>query len=196
MWSIGGAVDASNAEPASEARVRDARSDELDEVARLLGEVYGEFRPHFPSGAWEHYIGEIVDVRRRLADSELIVAERERRLVGTIGFYPNASRSTLESWPAGWASIRTVGVLSDARRRAIGEGLARECLGRARRRGALAVGLHTAPFMSGATRLYERLGFRRAPELDIEIGEMFTGRPLAPDASWQAQAFQLDLKEG
>jgi ribosomal protein S18 acetylase RimI-like enzyme len=69
------------------------------------------------------------------------------------------------------------------------------CGGRGRG-GAKAIGLHTAAHMAAATRLYERLGFRRAPEFDIEIGEMFTGRSLAPGESWQAQAYRLDLEEG
>jgi len=49
--------------------------------------------------------------------------------------------------------------------------------------------------MPAATRLYERLGFRRAPQFDIEIGEMFTGRSLSPGESWQALGYRLDLKE-
>lgn len=67
---------------------------------------------------------------------------------------------------------------------------------RSPRREAVAVGLHTNPFMAAADRLYRRLGFRRAPEFDIEIGEMFTGGRLPPGASWQTQAFRLDLREG
>lgn len=97
---------------------------------------------------------------------------------------------------AGWASIRTLAVRSDARDRGVGESLTRECIRRARERGAVAVGLHTSPIMEAANRLYGRLGFRRAPEFDIEIGEMFTSRRLPPGASWQAQAFRLDIKEG
>jgi hypothetical protein len=58
-----------------------------------------------------------------------------------------------------------------------------------------AIGLHTASYLAAATCLYERLGFRRAPEFDIEIGEMFTGRLLQPGESWQALAFRLDLEE-
>jgi ribosomal protein S18 acetylase RimI-like enzyme len=73
--------------------------------------------------------------------------------------------------------------------------LACECLRRGREHKARAVGLHTASHMAAATRLYERVGFRRAPELDIEIGEMFTGRSLPPGESWQAQAYRLDLEE-
>jgi ribosomal protein S18 acetylase RimI-like enzyme len=189
-------VDASGTRLSIDIGVRDVRLDELDGVSRLLEEVYGEFQPHFPSDLWQAYLGEIVDVRSRLGGSELIVAEIGGRLVGTVGFYPEAWRSTLERWPVGWASIRTLAVLPNTRGRGVGEALARECLRRARERDAVAVGLHTNPFMAAANRLYERLGFRGAPEFDIEIGEMFIGRRLPPDASWQAQAFRLDLKEG
>ena len=175
--------------------VRDAMSAELDQMAGLLGEVYGVFREHFPADAWVSYIGEIVDVRSRLGESELIVAEDSGRLVGTIGFYPDASRSPLERWPEGWGSIRTLGVSVDARRSGVGTALADECVSRARARGLRAIGLHTASHLGAATRLYERIGFRRWPEFDIEIGEMFTGRSLARGDGWVARAYRLDLKE-
>lgn len=173
--------------------VREGRPHEIDAITSLLADAYSEYRPHFSADTWDRYLGEITDVRSRLTDSVLIVAEREGGLVGTVGFYPEASLSALERWPAGWASIRTLAVLGDARRRGVGEALVHECVRRARAQRAHAIGLHTASFMTGATSLYARLGFRRAPEFDIEIGEMFTGRALPPDASWQAQAFRLDL---
>jgi len=176
--------------------VREAGLDELDAIAALLAQAYSEYRPHFPADPWERYIGEIVDVRSRLKDSVLIVAASESGPVGTVGFYADAALSTLERWPSGWASIRTLAVSSNARRRGVGEALGLECIRRAKTQHALAIGLHTASFMTGATHLYERLGFRRAPDFDIEIGEMFAGRPLPPDASWQAQAFRLDLYGG
>lgn len=182
-----------SAQPVSGLGVRDAGLHELDAIASLLEEVYSEYRPHFPADAWELYLGEIVDVRSRLTDSVLIVAASESGLVGTVGFYPNASLSPLERWPAGWASIRALAVRGNARRRGVAEALGLECIRRAKAQRAQAIGLHTASFMTAATRLYERLGFRRAPDFDIEIGEMFAGRPLRPDASWQAQAFRLDL---
>jgi ribosomal protein S18 acetylase RimI-like enzyme len=188
-------VDRLDAGTASELLVRDALSGELDQIAGLLGEVYGVFRELFPPDAWASYIGEIVDVRSRLGESELIVAELAGRLVGTIGFYPDASRSQLERWPAGWGSIRTLGVLEDVRRRGMGIALASECVRRARARGLGAIGLHTGAHLAAATRLYERLGFRRAAEFDIEIGQMFTGRSLAPGEGWVATAYRLDLRE-
>jgi predicted N-acetyltransferase YhbS len=125
----------------------------------------------------------------------VIVAEHGGRVVGTIGLFPDASRSALERWPAGWGSIRTLGVRAEARRAGVGEALARECVCRARARGLRAIGLHTASYLSTATRLYERVGFCPAAEFDIEIGEMFTGRSLASAYSWMAQAYRLDLEE-
>src|SRR5206468_4740685 len=68
MGSIGGVLDRPDRSPLSRVRVRDARTDELDELARLLAEVYGAFRTHLPARAWERYIGEIVDVRSRLGE--------------------------------------------------------------------------------------------------------------------------------
>ena len=174
-------------------RIRDAEPAELDAVAELLAEVYGVFRPYFPMDAWQRYVDEIVDVRSRLGHSQIIVAAQAGRLVGTIGFFPDGARSLLERWPSGWAAIRTLAVRGDARGQGIGTALAGECVGRARHDNKSAVGLHTASFMRTATRLYERIGFHRAAEYDIEIGEMFGGRPLPPDATWQAQAFRLTL---
>jgi ribosomal protein S18 acetylase RimI-like enzyme len=194
MGSIERTVETAPGPAGSELRLRNARAADLDAVAALLGEVYAEFRGHLPPEAWARYIGEIVDVRSRLGVSELVLAEREERLVGTIGFYPDASRSVVERWPEGWASIRALGVRAGARRQGVGAALTHECLRRARVRGAKAIGLHTASHMIAATRLYERLGFRRAPELDLEIGKMFGGQALPPGQSWQAQAYQLDLE--
>ncbi len=175
--------------------IRDARPGEQEAVASLLGEVYEAFRPHFPPEVWPAYIGEIVDVSRRLRDSELIVAEAEDRLVGAITFYPNASRSGMERWPEGWAAIRTLAVIAAARQNGLGEALARECIHRAQGRRAQAIGLHTASFMGPANRLYRRLGFRRSPDFDIGIAEMFTGHSLPPDLNWRAEAFQLNLED-
>jgi ribosomal protein S18 acetylase RimI-like enzyme len=182
-----------DARPVSRLVVREAELDELDAIASLLEQVYSEYRPHFPAHAWEGYLGEVVDVLSRLADSVLIVATSDGGIVGTVGFFPDASLSSLERWPAGWASIRTLAVRGEARQRGVGKALGLECIRRAREQRAHSIGLHTASFMTFATRLYKRLGFRRAPDFDIEIGEMFAGRPLPPDSSWQAQAFQLDL---
>ena len=42
-----------------------------------------------------------------------------------------------------------------------------ECMHRARHSGARALGLHTTDIVNAVMRLYERMGFKRAPELDF-----------------------------
>src|SRR5260370_15353622 len=118
-------MEVSDSRSTSALQLRDVQAAELDDVARLLGEVYGVFRAHFSSQAWESYIGEIIDIRSRWGESELILAELAGGLVGTICFYPDASRSALERWPEGWASIRTLAVRAGARRRGVRAALAR-----------------------------------------------------------------------
>jgi ribosomal protein S18 acetylase RimI-like enzyme len=43
----------------------------------------------------------------------------------------------------------------------------KECIRRARRLGAACLNLHTTDMMQVAMRMYERMGFVRAPELDF-----------------------------
>jgi hypothetical protein len=58
----------------------------------------------------------------------------------------------------------------------------KECIGRARRLGAACLNLHTTDMMQVAMRMYERMGFARAPELDFH-----------PDPSVTVKAYRLEL---
>jgi hypothetical protein len=57
-----------------------------------------------------------------------------------------------------------------------------ECIRRARRLGASCLNLHTTDIMQVAMRMYEQMGFVRAPELDFH-----------PDPSITVKAYRLDL---
>jgi len=120
-----------------------------------------------PAFNWEAYLKNIKDVQSRLKVSELIVAEMEGRLVGTVTLFLKASGSSREEWPEGWASVRLLAVHPDYRRRGIGRALMEECIRRARKAGIRTIGLHTSKLMDAARRMYEMMGFKRAPELDI-----------------------------
>jgi len=152
--------------------VRDARSEELGQVALLMRDAYQEYRTSFPAEVWEGYLRDIMDVRSRIGISELIVAERGRpeegaRLVGAVTFYPDASQSERERWPSGWAGLRLLSVPPEARGMGIGRVLMDECLRRSRRLGVPTLGLHTTEIMSVAREMYERMGFVRVPEFDL-----------------------------
>jgi ribosomal protein S18 acetylase RimI-like enzyme len=64
--------------------------------------------------------------------------------------------------------IRLVAVEPSARGRGIARALMDECLRRARASGATEIGLHTARAMKAAIRMYEGMGFQRAPENDFQ----------------------------
>jgi hypothetical protein len=64
--------------------------------------------------------------------------------------------------------VRLLAVAPAARGRGVGAALMDECVRRACQSGAAVLTLHTTDIMQAAVRLYERLGFRRAPELDIQ----------------------------
>ena len=70
--------------------------------------------------------------------------------------------------------FRLLAVDDKARGKGVGEQLVQACLDRAFAAGAQAVVLWTQPIMHSAHRLYERLGFRRAPERDQEDPRGFT----------------------
>ena len=150
--------------------VRDARTEELNQIALLMRDAYQEHRASFPPRMWEGYARDIMDVRSRLGSSELIVAEHGGPVVGAVTLYPEALRSHQEGWPPGWAGVRLLAVHPDARGLGIGRALMDECLCRSRQRAAVTIGLHTSEIMSVARQMYERMGFVRVPEFDFHPG--------------------------
>ena len=161
--------------------VRDARPEELDQVAVMMRDAYLEYQAHFPADVWERYARNIMDVRSRLDVSELIVAERGGHVVGSVTLYPNVVTAE-QAWPPGWAGVRLLAVAPDARGEGIGRVLMDECLRRSRQRQAPAIGLHTSDIMRVARGLYERMGFVRAPEYDFRTG-----------SDWVVMGYRLDL---
>ena len=162
--------------------VRDARTEELDQVALLMRDAYQQYQEALPPGMWEGYARDIMDVRSRLGFSELIVAEQGGGVVGAVTFYPNASKSEQEGWPPGWAGVRLLAVHPDARGLGIGRALMDECLRRSRQRAVLTLGLHNTEIMSVARGMYERMGFVRVPEFDFH-----------PGTGMVVMAYRLDL---
>jgi ribosomal protein S18 acetylase RimI-like enzyme len=154
--------------------LRNARPEEFDAVADLLRLAYAEYRRTFPLSVWDRYIEQVADVWSRLEQSELIVAEQNGQLLGTVAFYPDASRSSEETWPAEWASIRRLAVHPDARRKGLGHALTSECVRRARARAKAAIALHTREPNAAARALYEQMGFVRAPDHDIHPAPAIT----------------------
>jgi ribosomal protein S18 acetylase RimI-like enzyme len=149
------------------ATIRDVRNSELDETARLMVECYRQYADQIPEHLWKEYAEEIADVKRRLPFSDLIVAERNGRIIGAVTYYADATMSEHEGWPEGFAEIRLLAVDPNARGFGLGRLLTEECINRARNEGIRTIGLHTSKLMEVARDMYERMGFQRAPEFDF-----------------------------
>ena len=162
--------------------MRDARLEELDEVSQLIRDAYQQYKNSIPEPSWKIYVENITDVRSRLKVSELIVAEMNRRLVGTVTLYLKASSSSQEGWPGDWAGIRLLAVHPRYRSSGIGRALIEECIRRCRKHGIATIGLHTTELMDIARRIYERMGFERVLEFDFH-----------PAPGVVVMAYQLDL---
>jgi GNAT superfamily N-acetyltransferase len=162
--------------------VRQARSDELDQVALVLKAAYQEYEKTLPPQAWESYLEDIMDVRSRLPEAELIVAELNGRLAGTVTLNLNSSESADSVWPKGWAGLRLLGVHPAYRGYGVGRALMDYCIRRCRELGIKTIGLHTTTFMEVARGMYERMGFVRMPQYDFH-----------PRPGTVVMAYRLDL---
>lgn len=147
-------------------KIRDGRFEDLKQVDALMRRAYQEFESSVSTGLAE-YLEEARQVHARLDELDLIVAERDGRLIGVVTLYRDGSKY-YHGWPAEWPAMRLLGVDPKERGKGIGKALVSECLERARKQGAGRVGLHTTPFMLTAQKMYESMGFRHEPSIDFE----------------------------
>lgn len=148
--------------------VREARPDELDAAGRLVADAYAAAGPVDDEG--RRYLDEIRDARRRARVCPVLVAldAGDGTLLGCVTYVPDAANPLAEHELPDEAGFRMLGVAVGAQRRGAGEALVRACIERARRDGRRALAISTGAEMAAARRLYERLGFRRAPERDFD----------------------------
>jgi GNAT superfamily N-acetyltransferase len=157
--------------------------DEVDDATALLLRANEEHLAAFPEAVARGYREELAAVRSRWADVDVYVVVRGGELLGTVTLVPDAARDA-HPWPAGGAVLRFLAVEPGERGSGVGERLTAVCIGRARETGARFLALHTAPGMLAARRLYERLGFVRAPEHDFDPAAHYAGMTEPDDPPW------------
>ena len=119
------------------------------------------------------YLAELLDVRPRFADAEVLVAEHDGRVVGTIVVLADVRHEGWSNLPAGWTGFRALAVAPRMRGAGIGQALVQHCIQRTRHVGAETLGIHTISLLTDAVRLYQRLGFVRCPEFDLRAADVF-----------------------
>ena len=168
--------------------VRLAHDSDLEAARSILGAAYAQYADSFPEGSWTVYLADILDLEGRSSESELLIAQRDGRLVGSVSYFPPGSKASYptdsfsEHWPADWAAFRLLAVDPAARGGGVGRRLTEVCIERARATGAPAVGLHTTEPMKVARDMYERMGFERAPAYDFH-----------PSDEVSVEAYRLEL---
>jgi GNAT superfamily N-acetyltransferase len=158
-------------------RIREVRDDELDVVASLTVDAYGEYAARMSPDAWSSFAVDIANVRGRMESAEILVAERDGKLVGSLTRYPDW-RGAQE----GSVAVRILAVPPEERGAGIGRALMQHAIDRSRTEGKSRVILTTTPDMTPVRELCESLGFRREPGLDH-----------MPAPGVHAQGYALDL---
>jgi predicted N-acetyltransferase YhbS len=131
--------------------------------------AYQEYAAMLHPMHWQLYRQSIVATLADVRPAEQIVAEQAGSVVGTVLLYPAGAVFSSPDGVSGglsWPEIRLLAVGPEARGQGIGGALVRECVRRAKASGAAAITLHTTDMMAAAMRLYEAMGFERAPDLD------------------------------
>ncbi len=155
----------------SELKIRPGETYEIAEIETVLVAAYAQYRSKVPAAVFGAYLDDLRRLREYWEEAEVLVAEVGGRIAGSALFYADATTEGL-GLPGGWAGFRKLAVLPEMRGRSIGRKLVEQCVERALRLHAPAVGIHTVSFMKAACNIYEQMGFRRSPQYDLNASDV------------------------
>jgi ribosomal protein S18 acetylase RimI-like enzyme len=143
--------------------VRPARLADFETIAELTVAAYRGDGQTWPGHAYEPMLR---DVAARAAAGELLVCADDAGAVLGAVLFAAAGTQYSELAGDGEAEFRMLAVAPSAQSRGVGRALVEACLDRARELGCKAVVICVRDFSKDAQRLYARMGFVLAPELD------------------------------
>jgi GNAT superfamily N-acetyltransferase len=162
--------------------IRPVHPSELERVGELTVQAYAV--DGFVTES-DGYADHLRDAATRAREAEVYVAvlpDRPEEVAGTVTFCPQGS-PWCELAASGEGEFRMLAVAPKARRRGVAAALVSVCVERSVELGYSAVVMSSLPVQRDAHRIYERLGFRRTPDLDW-----------SPDIGVVLLAFRLDLR--
>ncbi len=167
--------------------IREARIGEYGKVASLTMAAY---RPLFGGTGLPDDLGwygaELRDVAGRAERAEIIIAELDNQIVGSLAYHHDYASEVKSGNPEGCAGFRVLATDPSCQGLGIGSALTQWCIDRARADGRVALVLNTTDYMKAAQRLYRRLGFEPYPEIGYQIGG---SQPV------EVLGFRLELKD-
>ncbi|MFB6891078.1 GNAT family N-acetyltransferase [Kitasatospora sp. NPDC056327] len=144
--------------------IRPARAEEFEEAGRITVEAFVDDGFTSPGS---DYVHRLRDAATRAREAELLVAvdAAAGTVLGCVTFAVGGTAWADIATPEE-GEIRMLATAAAARGRGVGEALVRAALARSRELGLAGMAFSTQPGMTTAHRIYERVGFRRAPERD------------------------------
>ncbi|MBO0847210.1 MAG: GNAT family N-acetyltransferase [Nocardioides sp.] len=144
-------------------RIRRARPEDLAAVGEVTVAAYADLT----HGDEDDYINLLRDAARRDREAELWVATPDDtdEILGSVTICPPGSPWRQASQPDE-GEFRMLAVAPPARGAGVGSALVDLVVARFQQEGARAIVMLTLPTMRSAHRIYEHVGFVRAPELD------------------------------
>ena len=144
--------------------VRVARDEELGSAGEVVAAAYA---PMPGMDEEPGYLEEVRDTRGRMADADILVAvDDDGVVIGCASFVRDHTSRLAELERPDESGIRMVGVAEAARSRGVARALVEACAERARASGKRGIAILTEPRWTVSHNVYERLGFRRAPDRD------------------------------
>jgi ribosomal protein S18 acetylase RimI-like enzyme len=147
--------------------IRTAEARDHDAAEAVARRAFAEYERAYPE--WTPLLREGNPMTKIAGEGELLVAERDGRIVGCVGYIP-PGRSRNPVFDKEWAALRFMAVDPDARGQGVSRALAHECVRRAKRDGADHLALFTSPAMQIAIAMYKRMGFRFVRRIDPVYG--------------------------
>ena len=142
--------------------IRPATTEELADVGRLTVAAYTPYLEGSDSGYLEH----LRDATRRAREAEVLVAvDEDGTGLGSVTSCPEGSPWRELASP-GEGEFRMLAVDPAAQGRGVGQALVERVVAGFRADGSRGIVLCSMTTMSSAHRIYERLGFARARDLD------------------------------
>jgi GNAT superfamily N-acetyltransferase len=154
----------------SRAVIREARPEDDFAIGELLVEAYvTQYAKKMPEVVYtDERKRALRDVANKRAVAKVFVAEVDGEVAGTVSLFPPGAPGS-EAWTPNTADLRHLATAV----RYHGTGLARPLLDTAenlaRQWGVDAVGLHVRRGVKGVAELYQRRGYVRTPEGDLDL---------------------------
>lgn len=137
--------------------IRFANEDDYDKIGQLLSKVYRDYdRRH------KDNVARVVEIAKA---ARIFVADLNGQIIGTAAV-ELSNESKYPEFPTNSAYVRAVAVDAQYRRQGIGTALMQSIENLANLFGKTSLVLRTFETMVEAQKMYEKYGFKRAPDMD------------------------------